>query len=286
MTESTASLREQAARNLAEGSALVNDADRLAIMADLAEQSEAAEAARQQARDAVAEAEAALAPETDRLARLDADLGEAERRAAACQAASDDADLTVAIEAETVKLAAGRVADRFRKRAAAQRQAVQPFQHDLAEARRKLAEADADAAEILTAMLDPLFHPRAHRTAGYTARLISGRAIVALIAGNAHPEYEAAHGFIMQLLKMTGIGAEIEANAIAGRDREIQSGPLITNRDGVYTALTGPAANLAVRGARSAHPLWGATSGPGWSGRLADDAGAAVAPGMPGVGSS
>ena len=45
-------------------------------------------------------------------------------------------------------------------------------------------------------------------------------------------------------------------------------------------------ANLAVRGARSAHPLWGATSGPGWSGRLADDAGAAVAPGMPGVGSS
>ncbi|HEV2377749.1 MAG TPA: hypothetical protein VGS19_37000, partial [Streptosporangiaceae bacterium] len=81
-------------------------------------------------------------------------------------------------------------------------------------------------------------------TAAYGVRLLSGRAQIAALSKD-NPEHGTARAFIYELLKMTGIGREIESRAISGARKEIESGPMVAGADGQYHVLTGTDSAMA-----------------------------------------
>jgi len=279
-TSAAAHLREHAMKLLAEGSAKCNDADRLLIMADLVDQQPAASAEIDAALANVTEAEAALEPAQAELERLQAELAVCERQAATALLAEESADIGTRVSARSLKLAYEEERESLAARVAVQQATVAPLQQSLRAAREELARAQAEGAALVAATEQPLDHPRARQTAGFTFRMARGQALPILLKGERDdPAWPQAMAMLELALRTSGRGAEIERNAVRAVHEEIEGGPLVPGPDGSWVTVTGAASIAALRGAKPAHPWQGTLERPGDR-----TAGFDVGPGIPGMG--
>jgi len=201
---------------LAQARALVNEAAVMLITADLS--AEAATAAEQlaAARADREAAEQAIAPVQDTLAQLEAELTDCQQRAANINTViSDDMDLTARIEARSLKAAfAGETADLKARMTMIRQTMLAPLGAELGRARAAEDKASIEATALVNAADDPLSHPRARRTEGYTIWM-AHRALEVLATGEPrHPDWPAARSQLMAVLRSSGIGAEVEKRAI------------------------------------------------------------------------
>lgn len=225
MTELATTTAEQAAEQYArlvrEGSALLDEADRLMIRTALEEMAAGIRQriTEQEARIAAAEPE--LASAQAELDRLRAELAECIARAGSVQAATADDDLTTRVTARSLKLAFQEEATALQARVDGAEAAVRQHDETAGLARAEIEAHAAELATVAAAIERPFTHPLAQETRAYACRVWSGRTMPLLSLGAAdHPEYDDAFTYLLHLVRVTGFGAEHEARVEAGvKDR-------------------------------------------------------------------
>ena len=277
--------RVRAAWMLAQAEKLRADAWALLIRADLAQQATQAGQAVDEATRARQQAEAAHARQQAAQDRAEAELRECTRRAASVLAATTQgAGLDARVSARALTAALAEEGEALAARVAGHQAATAEAARAVGAARDTEDRARAEAGALLTAAVDPLAgHPAAAATPGY-ALMMRARWGEIILGDPGHRDYARARAWLYLALRHSGEGAHIEGNAIEGRDRETNAGPVTALPDGTLVTLTGQASAGALRGARGIPPV-DDTPGERVAAALREDAGGwQRTPGLPGMG--
>jgi hypothetical protein len=154
------------------------------------------------------EAEAALVPAHEKAAALQAELAEVQAMAAAAGLAGDDAPLADRLKARAEKTALADEAEALEQRIAIVHRISDPAELRKITADREVKSARADLKDLGEAIAFPFDHPRGMATAAHEAYLLK----TGLWYEVGGPD---ARDILRKALRSTGLGAEVERNAIA-----------------------------------------------------------------------
>lgn len=153
------------------------------------------------------EALTAAEPGRETVARLEAELEACQQRAAELQAASDDDDLSVRLDARTWRLAVEQETEALQGRLQRAHRAADPAANTLRQAENDLNRARAELASLDAAIELPFAHPRGQATEAHR--------VYSLRTGLwAESDGETARSIVDDYLRRSGYGADLERNAI------------------------------------------------------------------------
>jgi hypothetical protein len=199
-----------------EAADLAAEADVMLLRADLADAAakilgdlEAKEAATAAAREA-------LTGPLARLAGLEAELAECQRRAANITTViTDDMDMAARVEARSLRLAFAEEGEHLAAKVTEYRNtAVAPLQAGLRAAEDAETLAQQLANYVLEADADPLHHELGQAMPSYALRMARRWGETVIAGDKEDPEYGEAVKWLKTALRVSGVGEQVQVDAI------------------------------------------------------------------------